>query len=417
MTTKFRLDIIKCASFNDVKKSLFSTFDAYKDLFPSSKEAKVLLKPNFNANMNALTGNTTDLRILSTVIRYLKENSFTNILIGEGTNSGYYRNKIGVISRLKVDQLARYYGVKVKDLNYAVPYEIDFNGSIKAQVAKDCIEADFFINMPKLKTHFEEGMSVCLKNLMGCLIGQENKKKAHQDLAENILRINQKIKPHLHIVDGLIAMEGLGPTRGTPIRMDIILIGTDPYLVDLAAARLASFDYKKIGTLNLAEKKGLLSDEHHKYIDSLDLKNLQKTFAPPNAGPLVRFIHSPKRQKYFLKIRNMKLFSYLADTQWFGKLLFLSGLRQDVFLGEEMSCEAIQIEEKFCNDCGICQDLCPLGQKLPSDFEHLDEENCIRCLYCFLSCPEGALQFKGEMGFLREQLRQYDEKIRELYLV
>lgn len=133
---EFRLDIIKCSSFNDVKEKLFNTLECYSDLLPESKDAKILLKPDLNSNMNALTGNTTDLRILSVLIQFLKVRGYKNILIGEGTNSGFYRNRIGVINRLQVDKLADYHGVKVKDLNYALPYEIDFDGQIKAQVAK-----------------------------------------------------------------------------------------------------------------------------------------------------------------------------------------------------------------------------------------------------------------------------------------
>ena len=411
---EFRLDIIKCSSFNDVKEKLFNTLECYSDLLPESKDAKILLKPNLNSNMNALTGNTTDLRILSALIQFLKVRGYKNILIGEGTNSGFYRNRIGVIARLQVDKLADYHGVKVKDLNYALSYEIDFDGQIKAQVAKECVEADLFINLPKLKTHFEAGMSVCLKNLMGCLIGQESKKKTHQNLAENILRINQNIKPHLHIVDALIAMQGLGPTRGTPIRLDTLVVGTDPYLIDLVCARLAEFDYKKILTLDLAEKKGLLNASHHHFVDSLDLRQMQRPFAPPKAGPLAAFVHSPKRQKYFLKIRNMKLFNYLASTRWFGHLLFLTGLRQDVFLQNEMSCNGLFLEEEQCNQCGICHDVCPLGLDLPEDIKKTDN-GCIHCLYCYSICPEQAIHFKGELGFFKEQLRQYDNLIRNLY--
>jgi uncharacterized protein (DUF362 family) len=68
---EFRLDIIKCSSFNDVKEKLFNTLECYSDLLPESKDAKILLKPNLNSNMNALTGNTTDLRILSALIQFL----------------------------------------------------------------------------------------------------------------------------------------------------------------------------------------------------------------------------------------------------------------------------------------------------------------------------------------------------------
>jgi uncharacterized protein (DUF362 family)/ferredoxin len=408
-----RLDILKCRSYEELRAKLFSALEKYGDLLPKDKDARILLKPNLNSNMNALTGNTTDLRILSVVIQFLQQKGYRNILIGEGTNSGFYRNRIGVISRLAVDKLAKHFGVAVKDMNYAEPHEIEFENGVKAQVARDCVEADLFINMPKLKTHFEIGMSVCLKNLMGCLVGQPNKKKTHQSLAANILNINKAVNPHLHIVDGLIAMEGLGPTRGTPVRMDLILVGTDPFLIDLACARIAGFDHKNVKTLAQAEKLGLLTAEHRTFVDSLDLTGIRKDFKPPKAGPLATFIHSPKRQKYFLKIRNTKFFTYLASTRWFGHLLFLTGLRQDVFLQQEMKCEDLSLDESLCNQCGFCKDICPLGFDLPAYLKKTDDK-CIHCLYCYSVCPTSAVRFKGEFGFFKEQLKQYDHLIRNL---
>ena len=408
------IDIIRCRSYEELKTLLLAALEQYKDLLPKSRDARILLKPNLNSNMSALTGNTTDLRLLSAVIQFLQMKGYRNILVGEGTNSGYYRSRIGVISRLAVDALTEHYGVKVKDLNYAEPHEIEFANGVRAQVAKDCAEADLFINMPKLKTHFEVGMSVCLKNLMGCLIGQANKKKTHEDLAGNILNINKALKPHLHIVDGLIAMEGLGPTRGTPVRMDTVLVGTDPYLLDLACAKIAGFDHRDVRTLARAEDQGLLTPEHHKYVDSLDLAAIRKSFKPPKAGPLATFIHSPKRQKYFLKVRNTKLFTYLASTRWFGHLLFLSGLRQDVFLSDEMECEKLSVSKSLCDKCGFCRDVCPLGFD-PVEYLKKPDDRCIKCLYCYSVCPHRAIRFKGELGFFREQLKQYDRLIRALF--
>jgi ferredoxin len=196
--------------------------------------------------------------------------------------------------------------------------------------------------------------------------------------------------------------------------MDTVLMGTDPYLMDLVCARLAGFDYRKVRTLALAEKKGLLTPLHHRYVDSLKLGEIQKKFAPPKAGPLAAFIHSPKRQNFFLKIRNTPFFTYLASTDWFGKLLFLTGLRQDVFLPHEMACNGLSLEESTCNQCGVCRDVCPIGLEMPQYLKKIDGR-CIHCLYCYSSCPRQAIKFSGEFGFFEEQLRQYDHLIRALY--
>jgi uncharacterized protein (DUF362 family)/ferredoxin len=407
------LDIIQSYSMRDIKQNLPSILERYSPLFPASKNAKILIKPNLNANMNALTGNTTDLRLLAIVIEYFQTKGYSHITVAEGTNSGYYRNNISVISRLRVDRLAKTYGVEIIDLNYSKPFYIHFENGVKAGIAKEVIEADLFINMPKLKTHFEMGMSVCLKNLMGCLVGQENKKKTHQSLAKNILHIHSSIKPQLHIVDGMVAMEGLGPTRGVPIHTGVIIAGSDPFIIDLICAKIAGFDYKKVVTLKVAEESGLLDKTHHNIVQSINVDPYQKRFSPPKAGFLASFIHSPKRQNYFLAIRNMPLFNYLCSTKIGGKILYSTGLRQDVFIEEEMECEGLSLNTQRCLRCGKCAEYCPMGLELPNAL--VSEHNiCIHCLYCFCVCPEQAIEFKGELGFMNEQLRQYDAIIRKI---
>ncbi len=402
-----------CRSLGDILEAVNLVFERHAKLLPTDREGLILLKPNLNANMNALTGNTTDLRVISAVIQCLKNRGYTNILIGEGTNSGFYRNNIGVISRLGVDRLAAYHGVGIRDLNYSTPSPIEFDGKVSAGVAAEVFDAKLFINLPKLKTHFENGMSVCMKNLMGCLVGQENKKKVHENLAENILRLNLQVRPHLHIVDALVAMEGLGPTKGTPVRMDTLLAGTDPLLIDLVAARIIAMDVSRVRTLSLAKARGLLTKDHFSTAASLDLGGIERAFAPPRASPLATFIHDPRRQRFFLKIRNTRFFSYLASTHWFGMLLFKTDLRQDVFLKEEMTCTGIDLDQKACDGCGICSDLCPLGLDLPR--ETGKPGVCIQCLYCYSACPSQAIVFRGDPGFFAEQLRQYDHLIRKLF--
>ncbi len=405
-------DIFRVYTAEDIYGRLSRTLGKTVYKLPADPGAKIVLKPNCNANMNALTGNTTDLRVVCSVIRLLKEHGYTDITLAEGTNSGFYRNRIGVMQRLKLDAAADYYGIKLKDLNYDKGVAVCFKDGVMALVSETCLEADCFINLPKLKTHFETGMSVCLKNLMGCLVGQENKKKTHLDLAANILLLNSALAPHLHIVDSLIAMEGLGPTRGTPKMTDLLLVGNDPYLLDLVSAKVAGFDWKSLPVLVRAYDNGLITDKDIGTTAWSDLENLVTSFEPPRAGPLAGFIHHPKRQKYFLAVRNTPLFNYLASTQWFGALLFMTGLRQDVFCDKEMDIERIVFDGDKCAACGLCEMICPLGKDPRSVFTPGTPASCLNCLYCCLVCPQRAFDISGELGFLKEQIKQYDRHLR-----
>ena len=89
--TVFELSITTNVTLGGLKRNLDALLEENATLLPKSAQASVLLKPNFNSNMNALTGNTTDLRIINALIQFLKEKGYRNITIGEGTNSGFYR--------------------------------------------------------------------------------------------------------------------------------------------------------------------------------------------------------------------------------------------------------------------------------------------------------------------------------------
>jgi len=76
--------------------------------------------------------------------------------------------------------------------------------------------------------------------------------------------------------------------------------------------------------------------------------------------------------------------------------------------------EGITFNKAQCRDgCTKCMDYCPIGLTLPDEIER-QNNGCIECLYCFLVCPARAIEFKGRLGFMAEQLRQYDELTRKV---
>ncbi len=197
------------------------------------------------------------------------------------------------------------------------------------------VNADVFINMPKLKTHRKTGVTLNLKNLVG-INADKNWLPHHTDgspknggdqfpdqrlknrweqvcvrsaykLALNIphlgpflmrklrkagkvafgdndtvirsgnwfgndtawrmvLDLNRCLlygnpdgtlrsdspKRYYSVIDGIVGMEGRGPSAGEPVQSNVVIGGTDPAAVDMVAARLMGFDWRKISMIREA---------------------------------------------------------------------------------------------------------------------------------------------------------------------
>ena len=68
-----KIYIKKAEGIRGIREAVSEAFSLNAAHLPMSMDARIVLKPNLNANMNALTGNTTDLRLLASVIEFLKE--------------------------------------------------------------------------------------------------------------------------------------------------------------------------------------------------------------------------------------------------------------------------------------------------------------------------------------------------------
>jgi len=406
------VNLYECHNLREIENSIAMIFQDNHYL-PRSKDAGILVKPNLNSDMCGLTGNTTDLRVLTTVLGFLKNMGYANITVGDGTSCGFFSMGINVISRLKIDKIAERYNVKILDLNNAQFKEVEFDRGNKIRIAKVCFDSELFINLPKLKTHAETGISVCLKNLIGCVVGLD-KQKVHKNPCANILKLNEIIRPHVHIVDGLMAMEGTGPSKGKPIRMNWLLSGSNPLLVDMACAELTGFDYKDIPYLRLAEGKGLIkTDDKRQLLSAVRSSHLTRKFEKPKPSLLASLINDPRYRGFFAKLRWNYVhpyFSSLFSSDLVSRALYNLRARQDMFIQKEPEKIQICLDEGICNYCQLCIDYCPTGVGTPSEVGDL--RKCIQCLYCYFVCPTKAIRLKGTLGYLLYQINNYAEPIR-----
>ncbi len=69
--------------------------------------------------------------------------------------------------------------------------------------------------------------------------------------------LHRCVRPRLHIMDGIIAMEGNGPTSGTPIAMNVLLFSADPVALDTVYAALIHLDPATVPTCVRGAKGGI----------------------------------------------------------------------------------------------------------------------------------------------------------------
>jgi uncharacterized protein (DUF362 family)/ferredoxin len=349
--------------------------------------------------------------VISAVVEFLQANGYRNITICDGPSSGFARAKVSVMHRLRVHKLVEHYGIKMIDINNCtdtVPVSLAAGGEV--QTPRFLAEADFIINLPKLKTHCEAGMSCCLKNLVGICAGPAFKLKMHMDLPHNILKVNEAIRPNLHIVDGLFGMEGNGPSAGTPVKLGKILIGANPFQLDYLGARLVGFPIEEVKPLKAAIELGKITAAQRAAWDAVELGELSRPFKLPKMNFLASIVMDNRKASIWF--RNTWLGNRLAASRNFKKLLLWAGISQEVFNLQEAEL-TYALDKIKCTECGKCEDYCPQGLKL-SEIAAAEGMTCLGCLYCFSVCPENAISLVGTPGFFAVQQKNYGEIIRSI---
>ena len=99
-----------------------------------------------------------------------------------------------------------------------------------------------YVNVAKMKTHIQTGVTLGMKNQKG-LLSQADKRKFHRlGLDDCIRALAEVVQPALTIVDGIVGLEGNGPWRyGRPRDMHVLVAGTDMVEVDNVCRELMGF--------------------------------------------------------------------------------------------------------------------------------------------------------------------------------
>jgi uncharacterized protein (DUF362 family)/Pyruvate/2-oxoacid:ferredoxin oxidoreductase delta subunit len=334
---------------------------------------RVLLKPNLlfaAAPEKAITTHPSVVRAAA----ILAQEAGGKVAIGDSPGVGDFQRVAkacgfaGVIESL---------GLEPADFTATHVFEQPENRVLKRiELAKAVAQADVIISLPKLKTHGQMDFTGAVKNQYGLVVGMAKtlyhyRLKSREWLADLIVDINRTARPALAIMDGIVAMEGMGPAGGEPRSMNALVAGTDLSAVDVVSCHLIGLDplSTPITRAVRSQRYGASSMEEIEVLGenwkSLRQPDFKKVIDPQD---ILRLVPLPQGALNWLS-------RHLAPRP--------------------------RIVEKDCIKCLACFRGCPvppsaIDPRLPHH-KQVDDARCIRCYCCHEFCPVKAIRLERTM--------------------
>jgi uncharacterized protein (DUF362 family) len=224
----------------------------WEQLIPA--DATVVIKPNLcTAVPEKVWASNTDPAITEAVCELLLTRT-RRIVIGE--SDGLRQTAQEAFALSGYVEIARRLGIEL--INFSeVPWTgVECEPAGKIELPGVLLEADVFITLPVLKTHALTYFTGALKNQWGCL-PQYDRILVHKYLDPLLATLHRVLRPKLAVMDGIIGMEGRGPSNGKPRRLDVVLASRDSVALDATAMRLVGLEPQRSRHVVLTAERGL----------------------------------------------------------------------------------------------------------------------------------------------------------------
>ncbi len=152
-------------------------------------------------------------------------------------------------------------GVPVVELNHSRSCNLG-PGKPRVRLSSVALDADAIINLPKFKAHQQLVTTFAVKNMFGCVSGKRKALwhfRAGGDTARFctlLIDIYRRLAPAVTIIDGIVAMEGYGPIRGTSKPLGWLIAGVDPIACETVCSRLVDIEPERIPVIRTAGQIG-----------------------------------------------------------------------------------------------------------------------------------------------------------------
>ncbi len=338
---------------------------------------KIAVKANLITALKPEAAATTHPALLSALVRLLTEKG-AEVRVGDSPG--------GVFNKAYVDRVYAVCGLEaVKEAG----------GSLNEDYSvKECFDqackvlktftytawldwADVILSFSKLKVHAMMSMTAATKNLFGVIPGSIKAEyhyrfPEYRDFADMLVDLNVHFKPLLHFCDAVTGMEGNGPTQGTPRHLGALMVSSDPFALDLAAAKLIGLKREDVPYLEAAYGRGLIPEA----AEDLEVDGDLEAFLTPD-------------------------FRHVAGTRDLTTLIAGDSPLRQLIRGtlQRMLRTYPELEKASCVGCGVCARSCPAKAiEIRERKARIDRSACIRCFCCQELCPKGAMKVHRPLG-------------------
>ncbi|HTY45554.1 MAG TPA: DUF362 domain-containing protein [Patescibacteria group bacterium] len=265
---KTKVSLVKCPSYDEglVLERIQRAVDLVGGWAAFIKPgSRVLLKPNLLTAYPPERAVTTHPAVVAAVIRLLKDRG-AKVYIGDSPGIESVKSFANYERVLKISgiaDVAKRYGAEC--IAFKEPVLLPKKPAHifkELRAAEEVLKMDAIVNLPKFKTHVQMYLTLAVKNMFGCVIGNE---KAHwhfhagrdyAHFARMLVELYDSVRPTLNILDGVVGMEGDGPSAGTARDIGLIMASADGVALDRVACEIVGGDEKHFFTLEAAKQIG-----------------------------------------------------------------------------------------------------------------------------------------------------------------
>lgn len=355
--------------YNAIKKH----FDAHNIAREIPEDAKVLLKPNLVTDKEAAFSVTTNPRFVFAVIRCLREIGVKDITIADCPGGALllFSQMQDVYKKTGYSFLSEYAVLNTDFESSDVLTESGFTNK-KFNIINAVNDADYIINLPKLKTHNMTCITAAVKNLFGVIPGLQKpafhaKYPSAKDFSNMLVELAATVKTDFTIVDAIDIMEGNGPTNGRKRYLGLTFSGKDIFTLDKFIVNTIGVAEDKVPTIAASARKGFIDNE------LITKGDTDFVVSSPIVLPDVKNADTSGKK---ITARVGSLVQKMSDA---------------VFM------KYPQMNDK-CILCKKCIVTCPKkALKIADKTVQLDKKKCIGCLCCDEVCVNGAVDIKKKI--------------------